>query len=267
MPIPDEVTDEQAAGLLLQGLTAHACSITAPTSRRARPSSSRRPAAAPGASRCSSRSGPGAKVIALASSDEKRELARRLGADATADSRAEDLQAAILEANGGEKVDVVLHMSGPASRPSSSLAMLGRIVGFGNASRHPNEVATNYLLAEPRSRCRLLAGRAVRRRRGSDRRGIADLLGAVASGELEVVIGEHLPAERGCPRPRRNAGAPTTGKLLLDPSVMAETQTATSFADLGLSEGILGRPSTSSGMPSRPRSRPRRSPSCSTAMT
>ena len=34
------------------------------------------------------------------------------GADATADSRADDLKEAILEANGGERVDVVLHMSG-----------------------------------------------------------------------------------------------------------------------------------------------------------
>ena len=41
-------------------------------------------------------------MIALASSEEKRELAARLGADATVDSRAEDLEAAILEANDGD---------------------------------------------------------------------------------------------------------------------------------------------------------------------
>ncbi len=51
-------------------------------------------------------------MIALASSESKRELATRLGADATVDSRAEDLGAAILEANGGEQVDAVLEMSG-----------------------------------------------------------------------------------------------------------------------------------------------------------
>ena len=41
-------------------------------------------------------------MIGLASSEEKRALAERLGADATADSRADDLKEAIVEANGGE---------------------------------------------------------------------------------------------------------------------------------------------------------------------
>ena len=51
-------------------------------------------------------------MIGLASSEEKRELVQSLGADATVDSRAEDLGEAIREANGGKRVDAVLHMSG-----------------------------------------------------------------------------------------------------------------------------------------------------------
>jgi NADPH2:quinone reductase len=43
----------------------------------------------------------------LASSEEKRELVRGLGADACVDSRAEDLGAAIREANDGKRVDAV----------------------------------------------------------------------------------------------------------------------------------------------------------------
>ena len=59
VPLPDEVDDEQAAGLLLQGLTAHALlHYCATGASRARPSWSRRPAAAPGASRSSSPSAP-----------------------------------------------------------------------------------------------------------------------------------------------------------------------------------------------------------------
>ena len=87
----------------------------------------------------------GAKVIGLASSDEKRALVEQLGADATADSRAEDLKAAILEANGGEKVDVVLHMSGTGFEAElSALNMLGRIVVFGNAARHPSNRTRSF---------------------------------------------------------------------------------------------------------------------------
>ena len=98
-------------------------------------------------------------MIALASSEEKRELAARLGADATVDSRADDLKAAILEANGGEQVDAVLEMSGgERSRPSlRTLAPFGRMVVFGIASREQNEVATGHLLRTARAGDRLLA--------------------------------------------------------------------------------------------------------------
>ena len=84
----------------------------------------------------------GAKVIGLASSAEKRALVERLGADATVDSRAEDLEAAILEANDGKQVDAVLHMSGGDAFDAelAALAPLGRMVVFGIASREQREV-------------------------------------------------------------------------------------------------------------------------------
>ena len=52
------------------------------------------------------------RVIATACTPEKRELALALGADAAVDPAAEDLTAALIEANGGNQVDVVLEMAG-----------------------------------------------------------------------------------------------------------------------------------------------------------
>jgi hypothetical protein len=78
VPLPDEVSDDQAAGLLLQGLTAHSCSITARTWRRARPSWSRPRRAARAASRFSSRRSR-SEGDRTRPSDEKRSLAQRLG--------------------------------------------------------------------------------------------------------------------------------------------------------------------------------------------
>ena len=52
------------------------------------------------------------RVIATASSEEKREQALELGADAAVDTNDDDLTAALVEANGGKPVDVVLEMSG-----------------------------------------------------------------------------------------------------------------------------------------------------------
>ena len=54
------------------------------------------------------------RVIATAGSEEQRERALELGADAAVDPDADDLTAALIEANGGEPVDVVLEMAGGA---------------------------------------------------------------------------------------------------------------------------------------------------------
>ena len=111
--MPDEVSDEEAAGLLLQGLTAR--SLLRVSARLEQGESVVVQAAAGGtgslAVQLAKRMGAG-RVIALASTEEKRELARGLGADVAIDSRADDLESAILEANQGEPVDVVLEMSG-----------------------------------------------------------------------------------------------------------------------------------------------------------
>ena len=52
------------------------------------------------------------RVIATASTEEKRALALELGADAAVDVTREDLTDALIEANVGERVDVVLEMAG-----------------------------------------------------------------------------------------------------------------------------------------------------------
>jgi NADPH2:quinone reductase len=161
----------------------------------------------------------GAKVIALASSDEKRQLAERLGADATADSRADDLKEAILEANGGEKVDVVLHMSGTGFEAElHALGMLGRIVVFGNAARQPNEVQTNHLLQTSKSVLGFWLVPLVAQRRDLIQSMTADLLGAVASGDLEVVVGNTYPLSEAASAHTEMQERRTSGKQLLDPS-------------------------------------------------
>jgi NADPH2:quinone reductase len=158
-------------------------------------------------------------VIGLASTDEKRELAQRLGADATADSRADDLKEAILEANGGEKVDVVLHMSGTGFEAElGALGMLGRIVCFGNAARHPNELSTNYLLQTSKSVLGFWLIALIARRQDLIRSMIADLLGAVEAGDLEVTIGETFPLSEAARAHEAIQERGTSGKLLLDTS-------------------------------------------------
>ena len=219
VPLPDEVSDEQAAALVLQGLTAHALLHYCAHVEEGETVVVEAAAGGTGSIAVQLAKRAGAKVIGLASNEEKRALAERLGADATADSRAEDLKAAIIEANGGERVDVVLHMSGTGFEGElGALGMLGRIVVFGNAARHQNEVRPNYLLQTSKSVLGFWLAPLVARRRDLIRSMTADLLGAVASGELEVVIGNTYPLSQVAQAHKDMQERRTTGKLLLDPS-------------------------------------------------
>jgi NADPH2:quinone reductase len=219
VPVPDQVSDDTAAGLLLQGLTAHALVHRC---ARLEPGETIVVEAAAGgtgtlAVQLAKRAG--GRVIALASSPEKRELATRLGADATVDSRAEALGEAILEANGGEQVDVVLEMTGGATFEAClrTLAPFGRMVAFGIASREQNEVATGHLMRNSRAVVGFWLMHLIPRR-DEVAAMIGDLLTTVAAGELEVVIGGVYPLADAGRAHSDLIGRGTVGKLLLDPS-------------------------------------------------
>jgi NADPH:quinone reductase len=219
VPLPDEVSDEQAAGLLLQGLTAHALLHYCAHVEEGETVVIEAAAGGTGSLAVQLAKRAGAKVIGLASSEEKRKFAEGLGADATADSRADDLKEAILEANGGEKVDVVLHMSGTGFEAElGAMGMLGRIVVFGNAARHPNELQTNYLLQSSKSVMGFWLIALIARRQDLIREMIADLLGAVAGGDLEVSIGATYPLSEAARAHEAIQERGTSGKLLLDPA-------------------------------------------------
>jgi NADPH2:quinone reductase len=220
IPLPDEVDDDQAAALLLQGLTAVAL---VDRCARIEPGETIVVEAAAGgtgtlAVQVAKRAG--AKVIGLASSEDKRAMVEGLGADACIDSRSEDLGAAIREANGGERVDAVLHMSGGDSFDAEMgvLAPLGRMVVFGIASREQREVSTAALLRGSKSvigfwLVHLLA------RRDLAAPMIGELVAAVAAGEIEVTIGGVYSLSE-APRAHEDLIARrSSGKLLLDPSL------------------------------------------------
>jgi NADPH2:quinone reductase len=161
----------------------------------------------------------GAKVIGLASSEEKRALVERLGADATVDSRSEELGAAIREANGGARVDAVLHMSGGEAfdQELGILAPLGRMVVFGIASREQREVSAGALLRGSKTVVGFWLAHLLMRRDLLAPM-IGELLSAVAADELEVTVGGVYPLSEAARAHEDLIGRRTSGKLLLDPS-------------------------------------------------
>lgn len=220
VPVPDDVSDEQAAGVLLQGLTAW---TLLRISGRVQPGESVVVQAAGGgtgtlAVQLAKRLGAG-RVIALASTPEKRELAERLGADASVDSRSDDLAEEILAANRGSQVDVVLEMSGGPAFDAclGVLAPFGRLVTFGIASRQPNEVRTQKLMRTSRAVVGFWLVHLLQRPDLLEK-GISELLEAVASGKLEVVISDTYGLSEVGRAHEALQGRSTQGKLLLDPS-------------------------------------------------
>jgi NADPH2:quinone reductase len=217
--LPPEVDYDQAAGGLLQGLTAmalvHRCARVEPGETIVIEAA----AGGTGTLAVQLAKRAGARVIGLASSEEKRELVRNLGAEACVDSRSEDLGAAIREANDGKRVDAVLHMSGGEAFEAEmgALAPLGRMVVFGIASREQRQISTASLLRGSKSVIGFWLAHLLGR---PDLLGpmIKDLFAAIAGGELTVTIGEVYPLSEAKRAHEDLIARRSSGKLLLDPS-------------------------------------------------
>lgn len=220
IPVPDEVDDERAAGLLLQGITAMAL-VGPRCARLAEGDTVVVEAAAGGTGSLSVQLAKraGARVIGLASSEEKRALVERHGADATVDSRSDDLKEEILAANDGNRVDAVLHMSGGDAFDAEmkALAPLGRMVVFGIASREQREISTARLLRGSKAVIGFwLAHLLMRPAEVAPM--VGELFSLVAGGDLEVEIGGVYPLSEAARAHEDLIARRTTGKLLLDPA-------------------------------------------------
>lgn len=218
VPVPDQVSDDQAAGLLLQGLTAHALVHKCAQLQEGETVVVEAAAGGTGALAVQIAKKAGARVIGLASSERKRATAERLGADTTADSRAESLGEAILEANGGEQVNAVLQMSGGKAfdEEMRTLAPFGRMVAFGIASREEPEVRIGHLMRNSRAVIGFWLMHLIPHREEVARM-VGELMGWVASGKLEVLVGGVYPLSEAARAHEDIAARKTQGKLLLDP--------------------------------------------------
>lgn len=218
-PIPDAVDDATALALLIQGLTSWHLYRT---SARLQPGESVVIVSAAGgvgtlATQLGRALGAG-RVIATASTAEKRALTLELGADAAVDGDADGLTERLLEANDGEPVDVVLELAGGAVFDAcfDALAPFGRIVVHGISSREQNELRTGKLLKTSRT----VAGFWFNHLFGRPEllhAAITDLFARAGRGELRVVVGATYPLADAAQAQIDLASRRTTGKLLLDP--------------------------------------------------
>lgn len=219
-PIPDAVDDETALALVLQGLTAWHLYRTC-----ARVSSGESVvvhAAAGGVGSLAVQLGRplgAGRVIATASTQDKRALALELGADVAVDGAAEGLRERLVEANGGAPVDVVFEMAGGAVFDASlaALAPFGRLVVYGIASGDGNTIRSGSLMGRSRSVVGFWFAHCFGRPEMIDG-ALADLFARVARGELRVVTGPAYPLAEAARAQTDLAERRTTGKVTLDPT-------------------------------------------------
>src|SRR3954451_2502312 len=220
VPIPDEVDYGTALALIIQGLTAWHLFRTSSKLQEGESVVVISGAGGVGSLAVQLAKPMGAgRVIATASSEEKRNLTLELGADAAVDPDAEDLKQALIDANEGRRVDVVLEMAGGRIFDQSleALAPFGRMVSYGLASREPSEVQNGRLMRKSWGVIGFWLMHCLQRPEMT-REPLADLFERAARGDLRVVVGETYPMSE-VQRAHEDLHARrTSGKLLLDPS-------------------------------------------------
>lgn len=164
----------------------------------------------------------GARVIAVTSSDEKSALAKSLGADVTIDAKSANLAQAMLDANNGKPVDLVLEMVGGKTFDASFevLAPFGRLIVYGMAS---GEMATPVIpitmLGTSKTITGFWLGHCFAYPEKMIHDVIAQLFILIMEGKLKPIIGATFPLSKAGDAHKAIVGRGTTGKITLDPAL------------------------------------------------
>lgn len=217
--VPDAVSLRAAGAAMLQGMTAHY--LTQSTYELSAGDTCLVHASAGGVGLllCQLGRRVGARVIGTASTKDKAARARAAGASDVIDYTETDFETAVRTLTDDRGVDVVYDSVGRSTFEKSlhCLRPRGYLVLFGQSSgavppfdpqllnRHGSLFLTRPSLFHYIGSRQELLSRA------------GDVLGWIASGELEINIGEALPLAEAAEAHRRLEGRQTTGKVLLIP--------------------------------------------------
>jgi NADPH:quinone reductase len=216
VPIPDGVGDEQAAGVLVQGMTAHYLSSSAYPVAEGEWVVVHAAAGGAGLLLTQFVKLRGGRVLATTSTEEKAQLARQAGADEVV--RYEDLVDRGRTLTEGEGVSAVFDGVGAATFDDSlaALRLRGTMVLYGSSSGgapalDPMRLASRSLfLTRP-----TLAGYTATRTELLERAG--EVFALVADGKLDVRIGRRYRLDQAREAHEDLESRRTTGKLLLLP--------------------------------------------------
>lgn len=217
--LPESVSFEQAASVMLKGLTTQYLLRQTYELKAGETILFHAAAGGVGSIACQWAKAIGAKLIGVVGSAEKAERAQSLGAWATIDRTQEDIVQRVLELTDGQKCPVVYDSVGKSSWDVSldCVAPRGLLVSFGNASGAVTGVNLGVLaqkgslyVTRP-----TLAGYATSAERLRDM--AAELFEMIASGKIKVEVGQRYPLADAAEAQRQLAAGKTTGSTILLP--------------------------------------------------
>ncbi|MBL8605805.1 MAG: NADPH:quinone oxidoreductase family protein [Myxococcales bacterium] len=158
----------------------------------------------------------GARVIAAASSADKLEFCKRIGADETIDYTREDLKTRVKELTGAG-VDVVYDPVGGSFTEAAlrATAWNGRVLVVGFAAGDIPKVPTNLCLLKGASLVGVFWGHFATREHEKARRELAEILERVRDGRIVPPIHATYPLERGADAIRELEDRKVRGKVVV----------------------------------------------------
>ncbi|MEE6208963.1 NADPH:quinone oxidoreductase family protein [Salarchaeum sp. III] len=217
--VPESMSFAEAAGFPVQFLTAHHCLHEWGGLESDERVLVHAAAGGVGTAAVQLASDHGAEVFGTASTQEKRDLAQRLGCDHTIDYTETDFVEEIDDLTDGAGVDLVLDGIGGETSAKSvdALAHFGRVVAYGAASGTPGEIDTASLLFGNKSVIGFHLGQAMARDPERVYEAVPELSGMLAAGELEVVVGQTFDLENAREAHEALENRETQGKVVLEP--------------------------------------------------
>ena len=215
--LPDDISDEQAAAMMLQGMTVDMLINRVRPLQKDETILVHAAAGGVGLILCQWASALGATVIGTVSTEEKAELARANGCDHPILYKTQDFVALVDELTGGAKVPVVYDSVGKDTflRSLDCLQKRGLLVSFGQSSG-PVEPFAPGLLAQKGSlyltRPTLFDYIA---KRDELEQSAAALFEVVRSGKVRIDIGQRFPLSQAAEAHRALEARETTGSTVL----------------------------------------------------
>lgn len=219
VPVPDGVSTRDAAGAMLQGMTAHYLAHATFPLKRGDACLVHAAAGGVGLLLVQMAKRAGARVFGTVSTDEKAALALEAGLDETIFYTREAFDEVVRARTGGRGLDVVYDSVGATTFDKSLLCLRprGMMVLFGQSSGRVPPVDLQILNA----RGSLFVTRPTLRDYTATRAELlaraGDVLGGVARAELKLRIDRTVPLDKAADAHRALETRETSGKVLLVP--------------------------------------------------